>query len=60
MQILEAPTNHQINYVQRKINWHDDLLNKMKKTSHKAKTTQDKFQVTTPKNLQIKNKWLQV
>ena len=26
MQIMEAPTNHQINYVQWKLNKHGDLL----------------------------------
>ena len=46
MQIVEAPTNHQIDTV---ICW------QMGKTFHKAKTPPGEFKVTTPKNPQINN-----
>ena len=54
MQIMKVPTNHKLNQMQRKLNWHGDLLTNGK-TSRKAKTTPSDFKVTTPKNPLINN-----
>ena len=51
---MEVPTNHQITNMQRKINWHGDLLTNGK-TSRKAKIPTGEFKVTTLKNLLINN-----
>ena len=54
MQIMEAPTNHQLTNMQRKIN-NSMICWRMGKTSRKAKTPLGDFKVTTPKNLLINN-----
>ena len=54
MQIVEAPTNHQLTNMQRKIN-NSVICWRMGKTSRKAKTPLGDFKVTTPKNPLINN-----
>ena len=54
MQIVEAPTNHQITNMQRKIN-NSVICWWIEKTSCKAKIPSGEFKVTTPKNPLINN-----
>ena len=54
MQIVEAPTNHQLTNMQLKIN-NSVICWRMGKTSRKAKTPLGDFKVITPKNPLINN-----
>ena len=46
---MVAQTNHQLNQVQWKINWHNDLFTNRENQHGKKKTPPGDFKVTTPK-----------
>ena len=54
MQIVEAPTKHQITNMQQKIK-NLMICWQMRKTSYKAKTLSSEFKVITPNNSLINN-----
>ena len=45
---MVAQTNHQLNQVQWKINWHNDLFTNRENQHGKKKTPPGDFKVTTP------------
>ena len=54
MQIVKAPTNHQLNEMHQKLNWHGDLLKNGENLSQ-GKNLTGYFKVSIPKNPLINN-----